>query len=184
MEKDFLSPYSITMIPINGIQKLKWIRGLLVFFIAGLAFSGLTAYPLVTEIGILNSLIGSGSIMKEIWPGMAEWISKVHTGITATDQIYPFLFYGTDWLAFAHLVIAVAFIGPWLDPVRNRWVITFGMIACASVIPTALFFGSLRGIPFYWQMIDCSFGVFGIMPLLLVWWYTRRLAVCEAAARS
>ena len=28
--------------------------------------------------------------------------------------------YGTDWLAFAHITIAVAFLGPLKDPVRNR----------------------------------------------------------------
>jgi hypothetical protein len=33
-------------------------------------------------------------------------------------------------IAFAHLAIAIAFIGPYIDPVRNKWVITFGLIAC------------------------------------------------------
>jgi hypothetical protein len=69
--------------------------------------------------------------------------------------------YGTDWLAFAHLVIAVAFIGPLRDPVRNIWVIEFGLIACVAVFPLAFIAGSVRGIPFYWQLIDCSFGVGG-----------------------
>jgi hypothetical protein len=76
--------------------------------------------------------------------------------------------YGTDWLAFAHIVIAVAFIGPLRDPVRNIWVIEFGMIACALVIPLALIFGPLRGIPFFWRLIDCSFGIIGFVPLWLV----------------
>jgi len=26
--------------------------------------------------------------------------------------------------------------------------------------------GAIRGIPFYWQIIDCSFGVFGAIPLI------------------
>ena len=34
---------------------------------------------------------------------------------------YPLLAYGTDWLAFSHLVLAVVFLGAWRDPVRNRW---------------------------------------------------------------
>jgi hypothetical protein len=33
---------------------------------------------------------------------------------------YPFLAYGTDWLAFVHLVIAVAFVGPFFDPVPDK----------------------------------------------------------------
>lgn len=159
------------MIPADNFEKLKWIRRLLILFVVGLVVSGLTAYPLVTEVEALNSLIGTGTSMKDVWPGMAEWISKVHGGITETDQKYPFLLYGTDWLAFAHLVIAVAFIGPLRDPVKNIWVIEFGMIACLMVIPEALISGTIRGIPFFWIVIDCSFGVFGIVPL----WLARKL---------
>ena len=72
-----------------------------------------------------------------------------------------FLAYGTDWLAFAHLVIAVAFVGPLRDPERNAWVVTFGLIACAAVVPLALIAGAVRGIPPYWRVIDCAFGVAG-----------------------
>jgi hypothetical protein len=39
------------------------------------------------------------------------------------------------------------FIGPYLDPVRNKWVVTFGLIACAGVIPLALIADHIRGIP-------------------------------------
>jgi len=38
----------------------------------------------------------------------------------------------------------------------------------------------LRGIPPYWQLIDCSFGVFGIIPL----WLARRCAAKLADSRS
>ena len=51
-----------------------------------------------------------------------------------TAAKHPMLFYGTDWLAFGHFVIAVAFIGVLRDPVRNRWLFDFGLIACAMVI--------------------------------------------------
>jgi len=57
--------------------------------------------------------------------------------------------------------------------VRNRWLFDFGLIACALVIPYALIFGGLRGIPMYWRLIDCSFGVFGAVPL----WLCRRDAL-------
>ena len=29
--------------------------------------------------------------------------------------------------------------------------------------------GAIRGIPFAWRLIDCSFGVFGCVPLLVCW---------------
>lgn len=109
------------------------------------------------------------------WPALAAWISRVHRGVTGTSQDYPFILYGTDWLAFGHLAIAIAFLGPLRDPVRNLWVVEFGMIVCVLVIPWALFFGPIRGIPFFWQLIDCSFGVVGIVPLYLARRYTRRM---------
>jgi hypothetical protein len=45
--------------------------------------------------------------------------------------------------------------------VRNSWVVTFGLIACAAVIPLALIAGAVRDIPPYWRRIDCAFGVGG-----------------------
>lgn len=76
---------------------------------------------------------------------------------------------------FAHLVIAVAFYGPYRDPVRNIWVVEFGMIACAGIIPLALICGPIRGIPLWWSVIDMSFGVFGVIPLYVVRKRIKRL---------
>jgi len=39
------------------------------------------------------------------------------------------------------------------------------MYACIMVIPLAFIAGPIRQIPFFWQLIDCSFGVLGIIPL-------------------
>jgi hypothetical protein len=95
------------------------------------------------------------------------WLERVHTALHANSVSYPFLAYGTDWLAFAHLVLAIAFLGAVRDPVRNKWVLQFGVIACIAVIPLALIAGQFRGIPLAWRLIDCSFGVFGAIPLLI-----------------
>jgi len=35
------------------------------------------------------------------------------------------------------------------------------------VIPFALVAGAVRGIPLYWRLIDCGFGVIGCGPLLV-----------------
>jgi hypothetical protein len=85
------------------------------------------------------------------------------------------MLYGTDWLAFAHIVIAIAFIGPLRDPVKNLWVIEFGMIACILIIPWGIVFGSMRGIPPFWSLVDFSFGVFGFIPLKITRDYILRL---------
>jgi hypothetical protein len=148
----------------------KRIRLLLTVFVIGLVLSGLTAFPLVWEAGVLDELLGQGSRIEASLPDLSRWISTVHRGLVETDARYPFILYGTDWLAFAHIVIAIAFWGPLRDPVKNVWVIEFGMIACALVVPLALICGPVRGIPPFWRLIDCSFGVFGILPL----WQARR----------
>lgn len=132
-------------------------------FIAGLVLSGATAIPLTAELDLLAKIsTGANSTT-----GVARWTSRVHAALTQTGSQFPFLFYGTDWLAFGHFVIAIAFVGAFRDPVRNRWLFTFGMIACALVIPYALVFGGLRGIPFWWRLLDCSFGVLGFVPISL-----------------
>ena len=53
------------------------------------------------------------------------------------------------------------------------------MIACVLVIPLALVCGPKRGIPFYWQLIDCSFGVGGLLVLAMVYKMIRGIARTE-----
>jgi len=135
---------------------------------AGLVLSGVTAFPLQTELTwLLTFLQTRAALPVAEATGLLAWIKRVHEALSSTNANYPFLAYGTDWLAFAHVVIAVAFVGPFLDPVRNKWVVTFGLVACGGVIPLALIAGHIRGIPIAWQLIDCSFGVLGAIPLLL-----------------
>ena len=96
---------------------------------------------------------------------------KVRDALVESNANYPFMAYGTDWLAFAHFVLAIAFIGPLRDPVRNVWVVEFGMIACGLILPFAFVMGSMREIPLGWRLMDCAFGVIGF----LVLWICRRL---------
>ena len=157
-------------------QLLRKIRFLVLFFIFALVVSGLTAFPLLTELKILSSFLGIDShLPPAAYSGLRHWIATVYEGLSRMNEQYPFMSYGTDWLAFAHLVIAVAFIGLYREPVRNKWLIYFGMIACAGILPLALICGSIRQIPFYWQLIDCSFGVFGLIPLYLLHVWVKKL---------
>ncbi len=145
----------------SAVSLRRAIKIWIIIFIISLIISGVTAFALETELGWLNHLLESQS------SSLAFWINKVYQAIHYTNVIYPYLAYGYDWLAFAHLVIAVAFIGPLKDPVRNKWVIEFGIIACCMIFPLAFIAGYVRGIPFYWQLIDCSFGVIGLIPLCI-----------------
>jgi hypothetical protein len=78
-------------------------------------------------------------------------------------------------LAFAHLVIALAFWGPLRDPVRNVWVVRFGILACAGIVPLALICGPVRGIPWFWSCVDLSFAVLGVVPLVFAYRHIRVL---------
>jgi hypothetical protein len=160
---------------------LRRIRVWIVLFIAGLVLSGVTAFPLERETALLCRLAGvSQSAPAGPEPALHTWLRRVHEGIAATNRAYPFMAYGTDWLAFAHLVIAIAFLGPLRDPVRNRWVLVFGVIACVGVVPLAFIAGPIRGIPLYWRLIDSTFGVFGAIPLLICLRYVDRLERASA----
>lgn len=157
-------------------QLLFKIRVLTVFYIFALFFWGITAFPLESEIRIATSILGIDlNISPDTYEGFKGWIATVANGIINTNLNYPFLAYGTDWLAFSHIVIGIAFIGVYVKPVRNIWIVYFGMIACIGVLPLALICGAIREIPFYWRLIDCSFCLFGIIPLLLLRKYIKQL---------
>lgn len=154
---------------------LKKIRGIIVFFMIALALSGITAFPIETELNTFFSVTDINSESVNDYPEIFKFLHYIKENVTEANQKAPQLAYGCDWLAFAHLVIALLFIGPYRDPVRNKWVIQWGMIACISILPLAFICGPIRQIPFYWRLIDCSFGVFGIIPLLLCMKYIKAL---------
>jgi hypothetical protein len=161
---------------------LRRIRLLTWFFIIALVFSGLTAIPLQWELDLLAKMFGASNISPEqATSGFVKWILKVREALIETNTKFPFMAYGTDWLAFGHVAIAIAFVGALRNPVRNIWLFEFGMIACVLIVPWAFIFGGLRGIPFYWRLIDCSFGVFGIIPLWLCKRWTKELSQLEPA---
>ena len=154
---------------------LRAIRFWIGVLVAGLVVSGLTAFPLLLEMRVASSLLhAEWSIVPELAPEFVGWIDRVREALEDTYSTYPFMAYGTDWLAFAHLMIAAAFWGPLRDPVRNIWVIQWGMIACVGIIPLALVAGAARGLPAGWQLIDISFAL-GIVPLMVAYRLTRRL---------
>jgi len=154
-------------------RRIKWLTW---FFIFGLAISGATAMPLIAELDLLAKWLGLADKTSATATGeLARWLLSVREALHETGAKHPFLFYGTDWLAFGHFVIAIAFLGALRDPVRNRWLFDFGLIACVLVVPFALVFGGLRGVPVWWRLIDCSFGVIGFVTLWLCRKWTREL---------
>jgi hypothetical protein len=161
----------------NHASTLHCYRLVLGVFIVGLVLSGVTAFPLLHELELLGQMLGVPSdATADSQTGLQFWIATVRDGLRAIHIGYPWLAYGTDWLAFAHIIIALFFIGPWRDPVPNAWVLKTGLVACAGVFFIAFICGPIRGIPLYWRFIDCSFGVFGALLLFYCLRLTRRLA--------
>src|SRR5258708_5978802 len=92
---------------IGGTDESSLLRSLrfwLSLFILGLILSGITAFPLEHETGWLASIVERRHLVPD---NVGAWLNKVHEALHANSISYPFLAYGTDWLAFAHLVLAV-----------------------------------------------------------------------------
>jgi hypothetical protein len=151
----------------NPAGATRRFRLALALFIAGLVLSGITAFPLLREMKLLTTWLGLGAATTRAGhTGLAFWLLTVQFGLEDMYRRYPWIAYGTDWLAFGHIAIALFFIGPLRRPAESRSTLYAGVAACVLVIPLAFICGPLRGIPLYWRLIDCSFGVVGIVPLL------------------
>ena len=152
------------------------------FFIVGLLISGITAFPLLTEMNLVTSWLGLSEASSPIGhTGLDFWILTVKFGLEDMYSRYPWIAYGTDWLAFGHITIALFFIGPLFKPAGSQPTLYAGIAACILVIPLALICGSIRGIPLYWRLIDCSFGIIGIIPLLYCLYLLRHIQPSQAS---
>lgn len=139
---------------------MKKIRTLLVVFMSLLILSGITAFPLRTEMEFLMA-------HKNMFPNtLAIWIETIYSAIKQTPDV---VLYGTDWLAFAHIIIALFFIPVYIDPIRYKANLIVAMVACGAVFILAFVCGPIRGIPFFHQLIDCAFGFIGFFPLWFVY---------------
>lgn len=145
-------------------ELLRKVRLSLDIFIIILIVSGITAFPIETELDLLVPYFDSTEII-------GFWLNLVLNAVKNTNENFPFLAYGLDWLAFAHMLFALLFIGILKDPMKNKWVIQFGFLSCLLLIPFALIAGEIRGIPLFWRVIDCSFGIIGgiLMWFVLKW---------------
>jgi hypothetical protein len=149
---------------------MKTIRLNIGLFAVLLALSGITAFPLKAEMQFLANI-------RAVFPQtLQDWILIVHKSIWTTPDI---VLYGTDWLAFAHLVIALFFIPVYLDPIRYKANIIVAMTACIGVFMVAFICGPIRGIPFFHQLIDCSFGLVGFLLLRFIYRKTNALEISK-----
>ena len=148
----------------------------LALFLVGLVLSGVTAFPLVWELDVLCAMAGiPADAAPATLTGLSHWLAYVREGLHYNAAHYPFMAYGTDWLAYGHLTIAIFFIPAWLEPRSSAGTLWCGVAACEGILPLAHIAGPLRDIPMYWRLIDCSFGVFGAVPLFYCLAQVRKL---------
>ncbi|MBS1747584.1 MAG: hypothetical protein JST21_15585 [Bacteroidetes bacterium] len=158
---------------------LKQIRVLVIIFIVALFISGITAFPVYEE---LNWIINSSFFTQQ--SVVQKWLLKAWYGVKTAHEDFPFLFYGYDWLAYAHIAMAGLFFGVYQHPVRNRWIVQWAMLTCIGVLPIAFIAGFIRGIPFFHILIDCSFGLLGLIPLRLMQLKIKKLEKLKKTNRD
>ncbi len=158
-----------------GNKLKRRIRFYIIFFIVAILASGITTFPIESELKFFTD---HPNLIPSFLNG---WFIQVYEAVKDTNATYPFLAYGTDWLAWAHLIIALLLIGPLKDPVKNIWVIEWAMIACIFVFPLALIAGHIRHVPMYWRLVDCSLGLLGLIPLILCHRAIRKLEKISAS---
>lgn len=152
----------------NTQRALTLTRIWLILFSTALILSGTTAIFAREGLRLLSPLFSEGSILQAFWPSMAEWLALVRQAVEETYDKYPFLAYGYDWLAFGHYIIAIPFIMAVRDTRQIPWVIHYGIFACLAVLPFAVVFGAIRGIPLFWRGVDTLFGIGGLVVLFIL----------------
>ena len=152
----------------NTTKSELHLKLLCLFVIVGLVLSGVTAFPLLAELNWISSLLvgADGSLAPGEHTGFTHWVLRVREGLEQTYAKFPFMGYGTDWLAFGHISIAMFFIPVFFNARKYIGNIYVGIVTSVLVIPVAMICGQIRGIPIYWRLIDSSFGVVCAVPLI------------------
>ena len=150
--------------------------GVIVF---GLLVSGITVWPAVPELRIAVEIVWGGGAPTD---GLHGFVMHAIERLEFVQAHYPFMLYAHDWLAFAHIMLAILFAGAIRDPVRNVWIVQCGLIMCALVPVLAGICIPLRGMPLVWFWIDFAFAPAAALPL---WIALRDIKRTEAdAARA
>jgi hypothetical protein len=145
--------------PMHNLRRAKVMLAIVAF---GLLVSGVTVWPAVAELK---------TAVRVVW-GDAEPAGELHAfvlraieGLEAVEAEYPFMLYAHDWLAFAHIGLAILFAGAIRDPVRNVWIVQCGLILCALVPVLAAVCIPIRGLPLVWFWFDFAFAPTAALPL-------------------
>jgi len=156
------------------MKRAKFMLGIVVF---GLLVSGITVWPAVPELKMAVSIVWGNTAPSGV---LHSFVLQAIEGLESMQANYPFMLYAHDWLAFAHIVLAILFAGAMRDPVRNVWIVQCGLIMCALIPILAGICIPLRGIPLIWFWFDFAFAPAAALPL---WIALRDIRRAEAEAR-
>ena len=159
----------------TDLKRAKWMLAIVVF---GLLVSGITVWPAVPE---LKWAVGIAWGDAEPTGVLHSFVLRAIEGLESVEASYPFMLYAHDWLAFAHIVLAILFAGAIKDPVRNVWVVQCGLIMCVLVPFLAGICIPIRGLPLRWFWIDFAFAPAAGVPL---WIALRDIRRAEAELKA
>jgi len=151
----------------NKSRDIFWVRIFLFVVLLGVVFSCQMILFVEPQIQWMDKVVRESAIVRQRFPQLVEWIGVLNLSVNDTYQKYPAIAYCMDWLAFAHVFVGLSLLGAIKNPVQNVWAIKTAILTCLLMVPFAFLSGSVRGIPFYWCMVDSSFAVLALIPLSL-----------------
>ncbi len=161
-----LRPPSTRVSPPKSAGLLTRIRLCLALLMAGLLFSSLPGFFPLNGTKWILGLLARTSHFGDGTP-LFTWFLGTRQALMATSLTARFLFYATNRDGLSRILFALLFLGPYRDPVRNRWVINFGLLSCAALVLFAFVAGEIQGMPFLWRCADAAFALLCALPLLL-----------------
>ena len=168
--------------PPHSSGLLTRIRLCLGILIAILLVNGITGFSLIRGSEACLNILARTAHLSAGSP-LFDWLSQVHHALVVSAGSTPFLAYSTDSLALAYILFALLFLGPYRDPVRNQWVINFGLVGCLAILLLAAIAGPLRGVAVSWRMVNACFALACALPLLLCRHYLSLLKHMDRTAR-
>jgi len=155
----------------KNLKRAKWMLAIVAF---GLFVSGVTVWPAVPELKLAVSIIwGDAAPTGELH----RFILQAIEGLEYVGANYSFMLYAHDWLAYAHIMLAILFAGAIRDPVRNIWIVQCGLIMCVLIPVLGIIAIPIRGLPLFWFWIDLAFAPGAGLPL---WIALRDIKQAEA----
>jgi len=145
---------------------------MLIIVALGLFVSGVTVWPAIPELKWGLHLLQNWGLADST---LADFTATILESLKHIEKDHPHILYGYDWLAFAHIVLAILFLGAARDPVRNKWIVECGLIMCALIPFLAGICIPLREIPWWWFFMDFAFTPLAAIPLFIALKDIRRI---------